>query len=231
MSKTYHKVNEVLEDHGIDSSNTPALGKLIYEICETMGYQVPQFKDNRNTLYRLRGYKVADRLKQHREKTGGEIYASVIYLKDMPLQDEKTVKLAKRLQDKVIPRDSPSRTKLETDTNRNAQVHVHFLFSATNPPPEKVTISKKDYIVSTVKIGSNDAYKDRTYNEQLATYVSYLYKPGITAGGTWHTRLNARYSAYLEWFVQQKELAKLTINQRKKIKGVRLSWNKNIKQK
>lgn len=230
MSATYYKLLDFLNSHGIEIENNSDLGRILYEFCKDSGIQVTPFKDNRNNLYKQRGYKLRDALLAHREATGGEIYACIINMGEMPLRDENTAKLAKRLRDSFVPKDSPSRTKVEKGVTRNDLVHMHILYSSPVPPPKTVTLVNQTYEISTETLGINPKYNEKwEYREQVKRMVTYLYKPGNMAGAGWHSKADIRYAAYLEWFIEQRELSKLTLNQRKKVKGVRLAWNKNIK--
>lgn len=230
MTATYYKLLEFLDNHGIDIDNNSDLGKILHDYCKDSGIQVTPFKDNRKSLYNQRGYKVRDALLAHKEATGGEIYSCAINMGEMPLKDENTAKLAKRLRDGFVPKDSPSRTKVEKGITRNDLAHTHILYSSPVPPPDKIKIGKKTYEINSTIVGSNPQYNERwDYQEQVKRMVTYLYKPGNMAGAGWHSRADIRYAAYLEWFLEQRELSKLTLIQRRKLKGVRLAWNKNIK--
>lgn len=226
----YEKFIEFMEKNGyeLDDYDKTAQGQIIYEFCKENGIQIPQFKDNRKSLYKSRGYKVKDALKAHKERTGGEIYMSYVDLGDVPLKSPKTVSLARKLESKIIHKDAPRRTKLEHGLTRNNLIHAHFIFSGENPPPETVKIGSKEYPVNTVTLGHSDKWSKYSYDEQIERAVTYLYKPGNAAGLDGHKKQDLKYQAYLEWYLEQRELSKLTPNEIKKSKS-RTAWNKNIK--
>lgn len=227
----YTEIESWLSSKGYDLQdyNLPAQGQIIYEYCKETNIQVSQFRDNRKTLYKQRGYKVKDALIAHKESTDSEIYMSYVNLGDLPLKSPETVKLAKKLESKIVQKDAPRRVKLEHGLTRNNLVHCHFIFSGS-APPETVTINGKDHTVNTVIIGQVERWKDYSYDEQLKRAVTYLYKPGNITGTEGHNKIDLKHQAYLEWFLEQQELHKLTPRQRKKL-SVRTAWNKNIKVK
>lgn len=216
-------------EYNLDDYSLAAQGQIIYDYCIENGIQVAAFKDNRNSLFRLRGYKVRDALKAHRERVDGEIYMTYIDLGEVPLRSPDTVKLARRLEAEVIEPDAPRRAKLEHGVTRNSLIHVHFIHSGKEMPPKTVELDSKVYPVNTVVVGQVEKWKHYTYDEQLRRSVAYHYKPGNMAGTEGHKKEDLKYNAYLEWFYEQKELSKITPQQRQA--PPRVTWNKNVKVK
>lgn len=235
MTSPYYKVLAQLENHGFTETDIKAapliqLGEMVYEFCKHEQIQVAQFKDYRKTRYNLHGYKLNNALLKHKEQIQGQILMAVIHLGEVPLKNPDTVKLARILEQKIIPKDSPARVKLERGLTRNSLIHAHTIYAATEKPPETVRHRGKEYKVETVVVGENPKWNEKyDYPEQVKRSVSYLYKPANAGGTENHSRLDLKYIAYADWFLEQMELHKLTKNQRKKTTNPRLAWTRNTK--
>lgn len=231
-SATFHKIREYLITNGYDLNDygTPEAGQLIYEFIKENNLQVSQFKNNKESRYKAHGYKVKDAFKRASEQ-GKDIYMSYVNLGDIPLKSPDTVKLARKLESKIVEPNEPRRAKLEHGVTRNNLIHLHLDYAATKEPPKQIKLSGKVYEVNTVKVGTDPKWNEKyTYDEQLERVVKYLYKPPNAAGSEWHDKEDIRYNAYLEWYREQEYLFTLSPNQRKKL-NTRTSWNKNIKVK
>lgn len=222
MSAPYRQVLDILDSHGIDIDSYSPLeqGALIYDITQTLGIQVPQFKDNRNSVYRLRGFKVTQAIERYTAENRCEVYCTYINMGEMPLRDAETVNLARQLTGKAVPDDVPQRHKVEKGLTRNSLVHVHSIFPSKKKPPKQIRHNGKVYKVNAVILGTDPKYKG-TLREQLVKMVKYLFKPSNFAATEYHKKVDLKHLAYYEWFAEQRNADKP--------KGVRLSWNRNIK--
>lgn len=230
MSNPYHRVREILENHGYTLSDLQTKPELIYEICETLDIQVSQFKDNRKAIMKGRGYKVVNALMDYKESNNGKIYMSYVNLGDIPIRSQETVVLAKALRDEITEENAPSRIAIEHGLTRNHLIHTQMIYAATNPPPKAVTINGKEYTIETEIVGETERWKDLSYTEQVKRSTGYHYKPKDKRGTKGHKRLDLKHIAYRNWYLEQDYIHSLSRYQRKKIPK-NLAFNKNIKVK
>lgn len=238
---TYHRISEALyTELGLSPEQLIEKkdgGEILFKLCkgETKypRFQISAFKDNRKARYKSTGFRVYNRFMEHGELEGGEILSLLVELGDIPIFDPSTKELVKAIESLAIPDNLPLRTAIEKAPVRGNKIHAHMAVWTPDIKliKESVTVNGKRYRIKMEIIGNNPKWNGLyTFQEQVKRYITYLYKPSIAAGNPYSGKMDIKHAEYMDWFIDQYELHKLTQDESKEIlsKRPRLSWNKNI---
>jgi len=226
-------------DYGLTPEQALAqadLGQLIKSICggnsRYSQIQISAFKDRKNTLYKRSGFKVHERLLDCQKLKGGKIASVLIELGNKPIYSVSLKETALGLEKLAFPVDIPLRGKIEKAANVNNLIHCHWVVWVKSLRDIKRTIKLNGeiYKVKVIEIGTLEKWKHYSYPEQVQRFVTYLYKSGIAASSYYNQDNESKEQAYLEWFIDQYELHKLTPDEHRAILKERpkLAWNRNI---
>ncbi|ACO46762.1 hypothetical protein DEDE109153_10715 [Deinococcus deserti] len=232
MTSPYYRVAEVLDTHEYDIYDmTPKeIGELVYKVIQTLDIQISEFKDNRKSLFKLYGVKVMKSLIAYQDTHGADVYLGSVTLGKTGLYDSRTLSLAQKLTNKMTDDDQPGRFKVELGVRRNDKPHLQFLQARKYPPPKTIKVGKNVHTVTWEIVGQAESWRDVPYIKQLRQATTYMYKPANDAAAGKHNKLDLRRKCFADWFLEQRELHKLTPNQRKKLGKHRrptLTWNRN----